>query len=190
MNSGKLVISQCGRSAVIETDFGLSVRYDWDNSLVVSISDTYRGITCGLCGNFNGNPNDDFITSSGSQVGGAVAFGSGWKVPGLVPNAQCRDDCEGGYETCQDRRMQKWEGESFCGIITMTGNGPFRNCHSVIDPQHYFENCKYDLCMGRGLRQLLCKALETYADACQSAGIQVQEWRNMAKCCKYYLKLV
>ncbi|XP_072317584.1 IgGFc-binding protein-like [Eucyclogobius newberryi] len=182
LNSNKLVLSQSGRSVVIDTDFGLSVRYDWEHSLVLSLSPSYSGKTCGLCGNFNGNSRDDFTTPSGNQAGDVVAFGSSWKVPGLTQGALCRDDCVGNCETCEHKLMTIWEGNLRCGLITKVRNGPFSKCHSVIDPQAYFENCKYDICMGKGQRYFLCKALETYSDACQSAGIVVSGWRRMAKC--------
>uniref|UniRef100_A0A3B4Y5L9 Fc gamma binding protein n=1 Tax=Seriola lalandi dorsalis TaxID=1841481 RepID=A0A3B4Y5L9_SERLL len=171
-----------GHSVVIETDFGLTVRYDWEHYLVVTLSSSYAGKTCGLCGNFNGSPNDDFTTPSGTQADGAVAFGSSWKVPGLVKDDRCRDDCVGGCERCEHSLMKMWEGDLFCGLIIRIVNGPFSKCHAIIDPQAYLENCKYDVCMGGGLRHFLCNALEAYTEACQLAGIQVQDWRKMAKC--------
>ncbi|XP_010737445.2 IgGFc-binding protein [Larimichthys crocea] len=182
LNNNKLIMFQSGRSVVIETDFGLTVRYDWEHSLVVTLSGSYAGKTCGLCGNFNGNPKDDFTTPSGTQANGAVAFGSSWKVPGLVKDPLCRDDCVGGCERCEHSLMKMWEGDLFCGLITLVLNGPFSKCHSIIDPQVYLENCKYDVCMGGGLRHFLCRALDAYAEACQLAGIQVQDWRKIAKC--------
>ncbi|KAK2910366.1 hypothetical protein Q8A73_008081 [Channa argus] len=182
LNNNKLVLFQSGRSVVIETDFGLTVRYDWEHYLVVNLPGTYAGKTCGLCGNFNGNPSDDFTTPSGTQADGAVAFGSSWKVPGLVKDAMCNDDCVGKCESCEHSLIKIWEGNMFCGLITLVLNGPFSKCHAVIDPQAYLENCKYDVCMGGGLRHFLCKALETYTEACQLAGIQVQEWRTIAQC--------
>jgi len=184
LKNNKLNMFQSGRSVVIETDFGLTVRYNWDHYLVITVSDNYAGKTCGLCGNFNSNPSDDFATPSGSQASGAVAFGSSWKVPGLVKDPQCRDDCAGGCGSCDQNQMKKWGSDSFCGLITRKGNGPFNKCHAVVEPQAYFESCKFDLCMGNGLRQFLCKTLEAYTEACQDAGVQVQDWRTMAKCRK------
>ncbi|KAM4568117.1 IgGFc-binding protein [Fundulus diaphanus] len=181
LNKGKLKIFQCGRSAVIESDFGLVVRYDWDHNLVVTLAGSFAGKTCGLCGNFNGSPADDFATPSGTQASGVVDFGSSWKVPGLGADPKCRDDCAGGCHSCNSDLMKKYEHDSFCGLIAKQ-NGPFSKCHPVIDPQGYLENCEYDLCMGGGLREFLCKALEAYTEACQDAGIQVQDWRNMANC--------
>uniref|UniRef100_A0A3Q3B389 VWFD domain-containing protein n=1 Tax=Kryptolebias marmoratus TaxID=37003 RepID=A0A3Q3B389_KRYMA len=181
LNNGKLNMFQSGRSAVIAASFGLTVRYDWDHNLVVALSNSYAGKTCGLCGNFNGNPNDDFATPSGTQVAGVVAFGSSWKVPGVGTNPHCTNDCVAGCDSCDSKLLKKYEGDTFCGLITKE-NGPFIKCHSVVDPQAYMESCKYDLCMGDGLRKFLCKALEAYTDACQDAGVQVQDWRKLAKC--------
>ncbi|XP_026150219.1 IgGFc-binding protein-like [Mastacembelus armatus] len=182
LNNNKLMMFQSGRSVVIEADFGLNVRYDYNNFLVVTLSDSYAGKTCGLCGNFNGNPKDDFTTPSGTQADGLVAFASSWKVPGLIEDALCRDDCVGGCERCENSLMNIWAGDSFCGLITLTINGPFSKCHAAIDPQAYLENCKYDVCMGGGLRHFLCKALEAYTEACQLAEIQIEDWRTIAQC--------
>uniref|UniRef100_A0A3Q3INL2 VWFD domain-containing protein n=1 Tax=Monopterus albus TaxID=43700 RepID=A0A3Q3INL2_MONAL len=171
-----------GRSVVIEAAFGLTARYDWQQYLEVTLSGSYAGKTCGLCGNFNGNPSDDFTTPSGTQADGPLAFGSSWKVPGPADNPKCRDDCVGGCERCEDSQMAKWQGDMFCGLLTVVENGLFRKCHSVIDPKVYLENCKYDLCMGGGLRHFLCRSLEAYTEACQLAGIQIPEWRITAQC--------
>ncbi|XP_069552328.1 IgGFc-binding protein isoform X1 [Brachyistius frenatus] len=181
LHNDKLILSQSGRFVVIEAHFGLRVRYDWEHHLVVTVCSTYAGKTTGLCGNFNGNPNDDFTTPSGTQASGAVAFGSSWKLPGLGKDAVCRDDCVGGCDRCENSLMKTWEGDSFCGLITLK-NGPFSKCVAAVDSEAYLENCKYDLCMGGGLRHFLCRALEAYTEACQTAGIQVENWRKMAQC--------
>ncbi|XP_067094200.1 IgGFc-binding protein [Osmerus mordax] len=182
LNEGKVVLSQMGRFAVIQTDFGLTVKYDWEHHLVVSLPASYAGKTCGLCGNFNENPNDDYSTPLGTQAGGVLAFGSSWKVPGLVKDALCADECVGGCDRCESSQMKLFEGELYCGLIGLVAKGPFSSCHSVVPPQAYLDNCKFDLCMGGGLRTFLCRALETYTDACQKAGIQVQDWRALARC--------
>ncbi|KAM3613584.1 uncharacterized protein V6R79_001825 [Siganus canaliculatus] len=181
LNNDKLTLYQSGRSAVIETDFGLTVRYDWEHHLVVTVSGSFAGKTCGLCGNFNGNPNDDFATPTSAQAGGVLAFGRSWRVPGLSKSTKCRDDCVGGCERCESKQMQIWEGGKFCGLIT-SANGPFSKCHAIIDPKVYFENCKFDVCMGGGLQIFLCRALDVYTDACQSAGVQIQDWTKITQC--------
>ncbi|XP_061110253.1 IgGFc-binding protein-like [Conger conger] len=178
----KLKLFQRGRSVVIETDFGLTVQYDWESYVVVTLSGTFAGKVCGLCGNFNGNSKDDFATPGGSQAPNAVDFGRSWKVPGLDSDALCRDECSGQCEKCEHSLLKRWEGKAFCGLITLLVDGPFRLCHASIDPHIYFDNCVYDMCMGDGLKHFLCQALEGYTSACQAAGIKVFDWRKLAHC--------
>ncbi|KAJ8332925.1 hypothetical protein SKAU_G00418210 [Synaphobranchus kaupii] len=182
LKQDKLKLFQRGRSAVIETAFGLTVHYDWESDVVVTLSGAFAGKVCGLCGNFNGNPDDDFATPSGSHVPNAVDFGRSWKVPGLANDVFCRDDCLGQCESCEHNLLKLWEGEGFCGLLTRIVDGPFRLCHATIDPHIYLDNCVYDVCMGDGLRHFLCQALEGYVSACQLAGIEVFAWRTIARC--------
>uniref|UniRef100_G1N5Z2 VWFD domain-containing protein n=1 Tax=Meleagris gallopavo TaxID=9103 RepID=G1N5Z2_MELGA len=60
--------------------------------------------------------------------------------------------------------------------------GFFESCHAVINPQSYFEACSYDLCAMGGVQEVLCGALEAYADACQAAGVTLLPWRNATFC--------
>uniref|UniRef100_A0A3Q3M7C1 VWFD domain-containing protein n=1 Tax=Mastacembelus armatus TaxID=205130 RepID=A0A3Q3M7C1_9TELE len=186
--SRRVSVYLSGMFAVVTTEFGLKLSFNWESAAFVTLPSTYMEATCGLCGNFNGNPKDDFTTPSGTQADGLVAFASSWKVPGLIEDALCRDDCVGGCERCENSLMNIWAGDSFCGLITLTINGPFSKCHAAIDPQAYLENCKYDVCMGGGLRHFLCKALEAYTEACQLAEIQIEDWRTIAQCRKYCTK--
>ncbi|CAN9514343.1 unnamed protein product [Ophioblennius macclurei] len=181
LHDGKLKLFQSGRSVVIEAGLGMTVRYDWEQNLDVTLYGSYSGHTCGLCGNFNGKPDDDFTTPAGTAAATAVAFASSWKVPGPADNPNCKDDCVGGCETCDHGKMETWAGDSYCGLLTLK-DGPFSKCVATINPQVYVDNCKYDLCMGEGLQLFLCNALEAYAQACQLKGIQVQEWRVKARC--------
>ncbi|NXU66216.1 FCGBP protein, partial [Horornis vulcanius] len=61
-------------------------------------------------------------------------------------------------------------------------NGPFQNCHSVVDPRSYFEDCQYDLCELHLNNAALCESLQAYADVCQTAGVQLAPWRNATFC--------
>ncbi|XP_018601004.2 IgGFc-binding protein isoform X1 [Scleropages formosus] len=178
----KVQIFQTGRFVVIQTDFNLIVKYDWDQNLVISLPDDYKDKVCGLCGNFNGNPSDDFATPSGTQAASIVEFGRSWKVLELSPAASCQDDCPGQCQCIGNSMLNTWKGDLFCGLLTRIPDGPFRLCHATIDPKPYLENCVFDLCLGGGLSLYLCNALEAYATACQHAGIEVYNWREISGC--------
>lgn len=47
--------------AMLETDAGLLVSYDWHHHISVMVPTTYAGTLCSLCGDFNGDPHDDFV---------------------------------------------------------------------------------------------------------------------------------
>lgn len=73
--------------------------------------------------------------------------------------------------------------EDECKVI-LSGSGPFKNCHYLILPQLYFENCVYDLCATGGNQDQFCNALEAYAAACETAGVTVGDWREETMCSK------
>lgn len=137
----------------------------------------YSGQTCGLCGNFNGNPNDEFHTPSGSMVNTPQEFGTAWKVPG---NSSCSDGCGSSCPQCADERPARAQ----CHII-QAANGPFSFCHEEVDPRPYFNDCVFDVCVsGNQGQDLLCRAIQAYVSACQSANVQIYPWRENTTCSK------
>ena len=63
-----VVAQRIGSSVSITTPFGLQVLYDgsWQN--FVYLCDSYAGHVCGLCGNADGNRNNDFVDRHGVPV--------------------------------------------------------------------------------------------------------------------------
>lgn len=50
--------------------------------LCPQLSTVYAGRTCGLCGNFNGNRGDDFLSPAGLVEALVEDFGNAWKLRG------------------------------------------------------------------------------------------------------------
>ncbi|XP_017292118.1 alpha-tectorin [Kryptolebias marmoratus] len=173
--NGSISISVSGSQTFVRTGFGLSVRYDGRGTVSITVSPDYRGKTCGLCGNFNGNPNDDFHTPSGTTVTSPDIFGTSWKVPG---NYSCSDGCGSSCPQCTDDQAARAQ----CEVI-QAADGPFSFCHEEVDPAPYFSDCVFDVCVsGNQGHNLLCRALETYVSACQSANVQIYPWRQNMTC--------
>ncbi|ETE64584.1 Zonadhesin, partial [Ophiophagus hannah] len=168
LNGGSLQIFQSGGSAVVVTEFHLRMSYDWSQQLRITVSSALQGRLCGLCGNYNDDPGDDFQTPAGTMAPDANAFGKSWKVD-VGDQDACWDDCHGPCVPCQADQAQKYQSEQYCGLIKAPG-GPFSPCHSKVDPGFYLEGCVYDICANEGHRQSVCDALESYADACQKHG--------------------
>ncbi|XP_051561427.1 zonadhesin, like [Myxocyprinus asiaticus] len=173
-NDVKIFLS--GKFVVLETDFGLRVRFDGNHHADVTLPSSYSGLLCGLCGNYNGNLNDDNIKSDGNQTDSTNELGESWQVP------DDRIDCThgGGDIECDDRIQSEAQKPTSCGMIT-DPSGIFKPCHAVVPPGPYFENCVFDQCGTGGGAVALCQAIESYADLCAHAGVPIN-WRNNTFC--------
>ncbi|XP_061431558.1 IgGFc-binding protein-like isoform X4 [Lethenteron reissneri] len=166
-----------GSYVVLETNFNLVVRFDGNHHVEIVVPNAYAGILCGICGNFNGDGSDDNLKPDGSVAASSAELGNSWKS--VNSSDECKDD-EGGRPECDPATQVEFEKEGFCGLIT-DPNGAFKECHTVLPPQVFFDNCVFDLCAMGGKPLSLCQALQAYADQCAQAGVIVT-WRNNTFC--------
>lgn len=181
---GRVRASQHGSDVVIETDFGLRVAYDLAYNVRVTIPGNYYQQLCGLCGNYNGDPKDDFQKPDGSQAGSSNEFGSSWQE--AVPGSPCLPTCKPGESCdteleCKPELQEKYEQQQFCGLLT-SPTGPLAACHKLVDPQGPLKDCVFDLCVGGGNESILCSNVHAYVSACQAAGGHVEPWRTESFC--------
>lgn len=178
---GKIQVYRQGSDAILTTDFGLTVTYDWDAYVTAKVPSSYANAVCGLCGNFNGDPEDDLALKNGSQANSALDFGNSWQEE-IIPGC-------GGIESGECPELdslvtQQTQSKKECGILA-DPEGPFRECHKKLDPQGAIRDCVYDVCLLPGQSKPLCDALENYAASCQAAGGTVHPWRSEELCRKY-----
>lgn len=171
---------QSGLQAVLQTDFGLVVSYDWSWLVEITLPSSYYGTICGLCGNFNQNPDDDMLTPTGDTAASVVEWGRSWKVKDRDPF--CWDFCEGDCPVCEEQQRRLFESEEFCGLIAKTERGPFHQCHSKLNPDDFFDSCVYDVCLNGGAKNILCQALSAYATNCRKEGVVLGDWRAQSGC--------
>ncbi|XP_060720764.1 alpha-tectorin-like [Tachysurus vachellii] len=174
LDSGRVSVSSSGRNTFITTDFGLSVSYDGSWVVLITVPGNYSGATCGLCGNFNGDSNDDFRLQSGRLSFSAAEFGADWKVGN---ETRCDGGCGDSCPSCQNPSR----AQSLCGIIT-DNQGPLSFCHADVDPLAYYNDCVFDLCLSEHRNDVLCRSIETYVSACQSANVRIYPWRENTTC--------
>lgn len=172
-----------GSGAVLQTSTGLLVSYDWRHHVSVMVPETYAGALCGLGGDFNGDPRDDFRAPNGSLLHDAEAFAFSWKDPASPagcwvtgPAPLCPHDTGGRYQSL-----------AFCGLLAAR-DGPFQACDEPAEAQVHMENCVHDLCATGGSRQILCEVLGSYAQQCQRHGLPVQPWRHLVDCGEWHLQ--
>lgn len=178
---GEISIYRSGADAIIETWFGVRIVYNWIGYLTVTVPGVYGGTLAGLCGNFDGNPRNDFQTPNGQFVTDPDVFGKSWTVendpPGCnnIPNIPCPN-----LKKVIAEQRTRING---CGII-LDKNGPFRNCHATVNPESIFKDCAYDACYYNGRLDVICEVVSSYATICLAYGITVYEWRSTLFCGK------
>ncbi|NXI35870.1 FCGBP protein, partial [Galbula dea] len=168
-----------GVHGFIRTSFGLRVSFDWYSYARVILPEAYAGAICGLCGNANGEADDDLLTRGGQPASDEIQLADSWKVA-EVPG--CSSGCVGGNcPTCEEKQKEIYRGDGYCGVISKP-EGPFQACHGVINPKSFLEDCAFDACHYKGHRDTLCKAIAAYVSECQSRGVRVEQWRTSSFC--------
>ncbi|XP_045151939.1 von Willebrand factor [Echinops telfairi] len=161
--------------ASVRLSYGEDLQLDWDGRgrLLVKLSPTYVGKTCGLCGNYNGNKGDDFLTPGGLAEALVEDFGNAWKLHG-----DCQDLKKQARDPCNlNPRLTRFAEEA-CAVLI---SNKFQPCHHAVSPQPYLRNCRYDVCACSDGRDCLCHAVASYASACARRGVGIA-WREPSFC--------
>lgn len=78
--ANRLDVNRTTDSIIVSTQIGIKVLWDGISFLEVSAPTSYRGRLCGLCGNFNSLPKDDFTNRRGKLLQDPQPFGQSWLV--------------------------------------------------------------------------------------------------------------
>ena len=145
----------------------------------------YRNRLCGLCGNFNGDSNDDFNGRHGELYDNGMTFGNSWRVGGYrACSIHPQDMSKGSFEprhNCSQTWNSRIESDRYCNAIHST---MFEKCARVIKtikPDYYFNACKLDMCECP-TDQCHCEVLTAYARECENLGQEIQGWREATGC--------
>uniref|UniRef100_A0A8D0L407 Mucin 6, oligomeric mucus/gel-forming/pseudo n=1 Tax=Sphenodon punctatus TaxID=8508 RepID=A0A8D0L407_SPHPU len=136
----------------------------------------FRGNTQGLCGNYNGDTTDDFMTSMNIAEGTAPLFVDSWR------SGNCHPAIERDTDPCSMSQLNKMCAETHCSILTKKGT-VFEKCHSVLNPAPFYKRCVYQACNYEETFPYICSALGSYARVCSSMGLILLDWRDAVDNC-------
>lgn len=100
LEDGRISIIQSGFKGIIQSDIGVEVTFDWSTFIMVSISSSYYGNVVGLCGNYNGNKEDELMGAEGMAVN-VTDWARTWSVADGDPF--CYHYCEGVCRHCSEK---------------------------------------------------------------------------------------
>ncbi|XP_061139991.1 von Willebrand factor [Syngnathus typhle] len=174
MHHGHLHIQRSVQSSVL-LKYGDNLRLDWDGRgrVLLKLGPRWAGQTCGLCGNYNGNQGDDFLSTSGLVEAGPLAFGQSWRI-----NSDCKSAHKVATDPCAVNPKRVRFAEEGCSMLM---SDVFSPCHFLVNPAPFQKFCRYDVCSCVDGDQCLCSALASYAAACSAKGVLLH-WRSPSLC--------
>ena len=175
-NENGVEVRRVGRSVhVFLNTIGIRASWHGNSFIEVTVSTSLQNELCGLCGTYNGNPNDDLRRRDGALTTSEVDFGDSWLVPGSCRAVGKRQAQE--MVGCSADPAVIQEGQNRCRVLR---EGVFSACNRVIDPTPFIENCEFDYgCIADINREeFYCDSLAAYAAACADAGVPLSTWRN------------
>ncbi|NXA25991.1 OTOG protein, partial [Ibidorhyncha struthersii] len=158
----------------VKTHIGLQILYDRGGlRLYLQVDGRWKDDTAGLCGTFNGNTEDDFLSPVGVTESTPELFGNTWKTSSaciFVHDSSQMDPCDIHLQAAS------YAAEA-CSILTKELFAP---CYPYLSPVPYFEQCRRDTCKCGQI--CFCSALAHYAHHCRRFGVIIDFRRDVPDC--------
>ncbi|XP_015268441.1 PREDICTED: SCO-spondin [Gekko japonicus] len=171
-----LTFERAGLFIALISRVGLTVLWDGGTRVYVKLDAKYQGRVAGLCGNFDGDTENDFVSRQGIVEPTADLFGNSWRVSLLCPEVNSED-----FEhPCTVNSHRVTWARKRCGILLQDLFAP---CREELPCQQFYEWCVFDACGcdSGGDCECLCTAIATYAEECSKRGVAVR-WRSQELC--------
>eukprot|EP00071_Canis_lupus_P030061 XP_022263618.1 otogelin isoform X6 [Canis lupus familiaris] len=158
----------------VRTNVGVRVLYDRQGlRLYLQVDQRWADNTVGLCGTFNGNTQDDFLSPVGVPESTPQLFGNSWKTL-----SACSPLVSGSpLDPCDVHLQAASFAVQSCSVLT---GELFAPCSAYLSPVPYFEQCRQDAC--RCGQPCLCATLAHYAHLCRRHGLPVDFRAHVPAC--------
>ncbi|KAI4580846.1 hypothetical protein MJG53_010388 [Ovis ammon polii x Ovis aries] len=158
----------------VRTNVGVRVLYDREGlRLYLQVDQRWVEDTVGLCGTFNGNTQDDFLSPVGVPESTPQLFGNSWKTL-----SACSPLVSGSpLDPCDVHPQAASFALQACSVLT---GELFAPCSAYLSPVPYFEQCRRDAC--RCGQPCLCATLAHYAHLCQRHGLPIDFRARLPSC--------
>ena len=178
LRSGEVeVVRVGGHPHVILNTSGVRVSWDGLYRVAVTVSTSWRGRLCGLCGNYNDDPDDDFHTPDSLLANSPNDFGISWLY--TANSSRCAPPLD--PIQCSSNLIA--EAQSRCAIMQQE---PFVICSDTVDSGPFITSCEFDYCYCNDLdrEECFCNSLAAYTGACATNGVVIINWTNTS-CSKF-----
>lgn len=152
----------------------------WNNvfNVEILVYGRYRKKVVGLCGTYNDDRSDDFLTSSNMTAENPTAFGNSWKTdPACADAPTVEHPCVTNPNRTENARKD-------CSALLQA---PFWACNKTVNAteQYYIADCEYDMCAcENNPAACLCQIFDSYASACSVDGVNISWIGDFPQCSK------
>ncbi|EFA10333.2 hemocytin [Tribolium castaneum] len=160
----------------VELGNGMQVWWDGVTRAYIDIPANFPEKTKGLCGTFNHNQKDDFLTPEDDIEQSVTPFANKWKtsekcsdIPDILKTHPCSSNIHN--QPTAEKHCQRLKSELFAP------------CHWIVDPEPYYQDCLYDMCSCEfKISKCLCPTVAAYAEECSRQGVKIS-WRDSVREC-------
>nr|XP_006815682.1 PREDICTED: zonadhesin-like [Saccoglossus kowalevskii] len=172
-----ILLTSVGKKIMLQTVFGFWMTWDFVSRTEMRAPPEYRNNIGGMCGNCDGNPDNDYFAPDGSLTSTSNMYGNSWKSGTSCP------DTDQEVDECIPERVALYGENDKCGKIGDT-SGHFANCinglgQEVVD--EFLQNCIYDMCYIGG-DDTLCQSIGSFYDECLYNEIEIETFRSATFC--------
>ncbi|XP_078410756.1 mucin-2-like [Cetorhinus maximus] len=123
----------------------------------------------GLCGTFNDNANDDFLSAYNIVEEASPTFVNSWEAESGCPETEILAPCV----SSENEHYAK----QHCSYLK-DPVAAFSVCHSTVDYMKYYQMCVAATCACENINDCLCAGLGAYVHECAAHGVIVRNWRK------------
>lgn len=172
-------IRRIKRYIFVYTQHGITIKWDGDGYVEVALPKSFMNKVCGLCGNYNSNPDDDFTLPNGLRLQSEIMFGNFWRKKG---SKSCKRNSHLfnrlKYSSCVGWKL--FHAQKIC--TKAFSDVSISNCKMNEPIDNYFHDCVTDVCQcPSGKHHCECGAIRSYFERCSQLVTNIT-WKRKSKC--------
>ncbi|KAM8950799.1 zonadhesin isoform 2-T2 [Lycaon pictus] len=176
-------ITTSGIYTLLNVNIGLQVKFDGNGFLEVELPTVYYQKVCGMCGNFNGEEEDELMMPDDELAQNDSEFVDSWQDKESNPNCQQEDQKIQAERQKLDINCSTADIARAQEQCQVAFEAPaWAQCATHVVPRRFLLLCIQKLCRFGRLKSALCGSLETFGAACKAKGLKTPIWRNSSFC--------
>uniref|UniRef100_A0A3Q2CUH6 von Willebrand factor n=1 Tax=Cyprinodon variegatus TaxID=28743 RepID=A0A3Q2CUH6_CYPVA len=169
--------SELGFFKLWSEEFGFTVTIDNAANIALTLGKRHSNRTCGLCGNFNAVPHDEYTAQEGFLTEDSYDFANSWAMKGA--DQACRRVSD-PTQSCNSTKGTAIL--STCSVLQ--SSSVFLHCSHLVSPDAFLSLCQAEACHceQKNAEDCSCPFLLEYARTCHAHGILLHGWMEEAQC--------